>query len=107
MDSYCTLAFNHSVGIKITQRGWRENRRVLMRASDVGHRVLILGGTGRVGQSICRELQRRSRDESVDLEICIAAPHAFQEGTSKSEKRLSERAPVCSSKKLTTVIRMH
>mmetsp|Transcript_30088 Transcript_30088/g.115469 ORF Transcript_30088/g.115469 Transcript_30088/m.115469 type:complete len:202 (+) Transcript_30088:276-881(+) len=72
MDSYCTLAFNHSVGIKITQRGWRENRRVLMRASDVGHRVLILGGTGRVGQSICRELQRRSRDESVDLEICIA-----------------------------------
>ncbi|KAJ8904624.1 hypothetical protein NDN08_001142 [Rhodosorus marinus] len=43
-----------------------------MLSKDVGHRVLILGGTGRVGQSICRELQRRSRHESVNLDICIA-----------------------------------
>eukprot|EP00190_Bangiopsis_sp_CCMP1999_P003800 CAMPEP_0198733762 /NCGR_PEP_ID=MMETSP1475-20131203/48025_1 /TAXON_ID= ORGANISM="Unidentified sp., Strain CCMP1999" /NCGR_SAMPLE_ID=MMETSP1475 /ASSEMBLY_ACC=CAM_ASM_001111 /LENGTH=404 /DNA_ID=CAMNT_0044497111 /DNA_START=1277 /DNA_END=2491 /DNA_ORIENTATION=+ len=40
-------------------------------ASPQGKKILVLGGTGRVGQSICRELLRRGEQEQVDISLTI------------------------------------
>lgn len=52
----------------------RRLRRSIRFAEGVEHtkKVLVLGGTGRVGQSICRELQRRSAEEENCIDLYIA-----------------------------------